>query len=223
MHPLLVPAMLLLASLSQNKKEGPRPLSPPGGAPKPRQPRAQAQRRPAATDRPMPAAQAQPAKPKVQIKHEPEHPDVLPAAPEDRAAVDAAMADMIKRLEQQQLPQPTGNATIRNQNVPVPADQLRDPFASRPAVVAEPEPPSPVMTLTEMEQKQRAAAQKLLAFLIKTGRFGTLAHDKKSKRDRPAEIIEAQRVLRVTPDGIVGPKTRAAAAAVGVALPERPK
>jgi murein L,D-transpeptidase YcbB/YkuD len=73
-----------------------------------------------------------------------------------------------------------------------------------------------------LDEKKRAAAQKLLAFLIKTGRFGTMAHDTKHKKDRPNEIKVAQRALGVEPDGIVGPQTTAAAAAVGVALPPRP-
>lgn len=58
----------------------------------------------------------------------------------------------------------------------------------------------------------KQAAGELQQFLIKTGRFG-------SKKDRPAEVVAAQRDLGVKPDGIVGPKTRAAAAKVGVALP----
>jgi hypothetical protein len=174
----------------------------------------------------MPARAAAPAshKPPLDVQHAPEHPDVLPAPPHDQAAVDATMAQVIKDLEHKQMnaPQPTGNATAFTQAVPVPADQLRDPFVPPPNAADEPTAPF-VNTFTELQQKQRAAAQKLLKFLIATGRFGTLAHDTKSKKDRPAEIKEAQRVLRVSPDGIVGPQTRAAAAAVGVALPERPK
>jgi hypothetical protein len=61
----------------------------------------------------------------------------------------------------------------------------------------------------------KKAAGDLQQFLIKTGRFG-------SKKDRPAEVIAAQRDLGVKPDGIVGPKTRAAAAKAGVALPPMP-
>jgi len=60
----------------------------------------------------------------------------------------------------------------------------------------------------------KAAAANLLRFLLKTGRFG-------NKRDRPDEIKRAQRALGVKPDGIVGPKTRAAASKAGVALPPR--
>jgi murein L,D-transpeptidase YcbB/YkuD len=58
----------------------------------------------------------------------------------------------------------------------------------------------------------KQAAGDLQHFLIKTGRFGTL-------KDRPAEVIQAQRDLGVKADGIVGPKTRAAARKQGVALP----
>lgn len=58
----------------------------------------------------------------------------------------------------------------------------------------------------------KQAAGELQQFLIKTGRFG-------SKKDHPAEVIAAQRDLGVKPDGIVGPKTRAAARKQGVALP----
>ena len=137
------------------------------------------------------------------------------------------MADVVKRLQQSELPSPTGPGTssVSRQpfNVPAPAEVLRDPFVPPSAAkLAEPEPTF-ASSRSDMQAKQKAAAQKLLTFLIRTGRFGTLAHDTKSKKDRPVEIKEAQRVLGVVPDGIVGPKTRAAAAAVGVALPERPK
>jgi hypothetical protein len=56
------------------------------------------------------------------------------------------------------------------------------------------------------------AAKALQKFLLKTGRFGTL-------KDRPQEVILAQRDLGVAADGIVGKRTRAAAAKQGVALP----
>lgn len=56
------------------------------------------------------------------------------------------------------------------------------------------------------------AAKALLAFLLRTGRFGTL-------KDQPQEVKDAQRDLGVKADGIVGPKTRAAARKQGVALP----
>ena len=69
-----------------------------------------------------------------------------------------------------------------------------------------PAPPAPG------SRSPKQAAGELQQFLIKTGRFG-------SKKDRPAEVIAAQRDLGVKPDGIVGPKTRAAARKQGVALP----
>lgn len=200
MHPLIVPALLLFATLFQRKtqvaealREGPKPTPPPGGVRPPT-------RKPAGPARAMPARAAAPVSrnPPLDIQHAPEHPDVLPAPPHEQAAVDAAMAQVVKEHQ-----------AIRT-----------DPYAP-PAAAPTPMPPAP--ELTAEQQKQRAAAQKLLKFLIATGRFGTLAHDIKSKKDRPAEIKEAQRVLRVAPDGIVGPKTRAAAAAVGVALPDRPE
>lgn len=205
MHALIIPALLLLASLSQRRsqvaealREGPKPTPPPGGL-RP----ARAKPRPTHHARAMPARDAAPVsrKPPLDVQHVQEHPDVLPAPPQEQAAVDAAMAQVVKE-----------HHAIRT-----------DPYAP-PQASPKPAPPMPMPPpeLTAEQQKQRAAAQKLLAFLIKTGRFGTLAHDTKSKKDRPAEIKEAQRVLRVSPDGIVGPKTRAAAAAVGVALPERP-
>lgn len=63
--------------------------------------------------------------------------------------------------------------------------------------------------------KAKAAANALLQFLIKTGRFG-------GGKDKPAEVKAAQRDLGVKPDGIVGPKTRTAALNQGVALPPKP-
>ena len=62
---------------------------------------------------------------------------------------------------------------------------------------------------------KKDAAQKLLLFLVKTGRFG-------GGKDKPAEIKAAQKALGVKPDGIVGPKTRTAALNQGVALPPKP-
>lgn len=65
------------------------------------------------------------------------------------------------------------------------------------------------------DPKKKAAANALLQFLIKTGRFG-------GGKDKPAEVKAAQRDLGVKPDGIVGPKTRTAALNQGVALPPKP-
>lgn len=79
-----------------------------------------------------------------------------------------------------------------------------DDAARRPMPLPPPEP--------EGARTPKQAAGELQQFLIKTGRFG-------SKKDRPAEVIAAQRDLGVKPDGIVGPKTRAAARKQGVALP----
>lgn len=62
----------------------------------------------------------------------------------------------------------------------------------------------------------KSAAMQLLAFLVATKRFG-------GGSDRPNEIKDAQTDLGVKPDGIVGPVTRAAAAAVGVTLPRSPR
>lgn len=62
----------------------------------------------------------------------------------------------------------------------------------------------------------KTAALQLLAWLKATRRFG-------GGSDRPNEIKDAQTDLGVKPDGIVGPKTRAAAAAVGVDLPRSPR
>lgn len=56
------------------------------------------------------------------------------------------------------------------------------------------------------------AARDLAEFLRRTHRFG-------SKTDRPAEVQTAQRDLGVPADGIVGPRTRAAAKRAGVTLP----
>ena len=61
----------------------------------------------------------------------------------------------------------------------------------------------------------KTAALQLMTFLLATRRFG-------STKDKPAEIRAAQKALGVTADGIVGPKTRAASAAVGVELPRSP-
>jgi len=79
--------------------------------------------------------------------------------------------------------------------------------AGAPPSAAIPTPMPPPQARTP-----KKAAADLQQFLIKTGRFGTL-------KDRPAEVKDAQRDLGLTPDGIVGPRTRAAAKKQGVALP----
>lgn len=90
--------------------------------------------------------------------------------------------------------------------------------AAMRTIVAPKQPPLPLppkfFKPSAPPSAAKAAAADLLRFLIKTGRFG-------NKRDRPEEIKRAQRALGVKPDGIVGPKTRAAAAKAGVALPPR--
>jgi peptidoglycan hydrolase-like protein with peptidoglycan-binding domain len=64
------------------------------------------------------------------------------------------------------------------------------------------------------KRSPKDAATALLAFLQQTHRFG-------SKTDHPAETMAAQRDLGLAADGIVGPKTRAAAARLGVTLPTK--
>ena len=82
----------------------------------------------------------------------------------------------------------------RNAGQPLPA-----------AVVSTPAP-------AEVVRSPRQAALDLATFLRQTGRFGTL-------KDRPEQTKSAQRDLGVTDDGIVGPRTRAAAQKVGITLP----
>jgi peptidoglycan hydrolase-like protein with peptidoglycan-binding domain len=75
---------------------------------------------------------------------------------------------------------------------------------------------SPPLTATlPGGRSPQAAALQLLAWLQATRRFG-------SSSDRPAEVRSAQEDLGITADGIVGPQTRARAAAVGVELPRSP-
>jgi len=212
-HPLLVPALLMFAALSQRKGEAqPQAATKPGTRTRPSAARPRAAPPPTAAQarQPMPAARAMPAKHKPSkptqtqtITHEPEHPNVIPAPPQAQAAVDAAMSQVVKDMR---VAQETSTSPATSTPTPMPPPQ--EHVEVGPAVV--------------FDEKKRAAAQKLLAFLIKTGRFGTMAHDTKHKKDRPNEIKVAQRALGVEPDGIVGPQTTAAAAAVGVALPPRP-
>lgn len=65
---------------------------------------------------------------------------------------------------------------------------------------------------TEVVSSPAVAAQRLAVFLTRTNRFG-------SKVDHPEEIKTAQRDLKVAADGVVGPKTRAAAKKAGTVLP----
>lgn len=102
----------------------------------------------------------------------------------DQAAVNAAVSQAIRE------------EIAKNAGEPLPA-----------AIVNAP-PPTP----TEVVRSPKQAAQELRAFLLRTGRFGTL-------KDRPEEVKAAQRDLGLTDDGIVGPRTRAAAKSQGVTLP----
>jgi hypothetical protein len=78
-----------------------------------------------------------------------------------------------------------------------------------PASIVSAPPQAPA---AEVVRSPRQAALDLATFLRQTGRFGTL-------KDRPAQTKAAQRDLGVTDDGIVGPRTRAAAQKVGITLP----
>lgn len=185
MYQLIVPAILLVAALSQRKGSTPTPAAAPR-APQPRvralrpQPRAapptaaapvairRIKRKRSKGFRAPPAPVPPPGgAPPVRLTVE--HPEVLPVGVQtaDQAAVDAAVSQAIRE--------------------------------------------TPNVDEAERERKAQAARD-LTRFLIRTGRFGTL-------KDRPQEVIAAQTALGVKPDGIVGPRTRAAAAAVGVALP----
>ena len=82
------------------------------------------------------------------------------------------------------------------------------------ALLEEEEPVAPLPPKGTLEDPE-AAAQALAAYLIGGGKFGT--------RDFPsAKVAEAQRVLMVADDGIVGPITRSAAMQFGVRIPYRP-
>lgn len=85
------------------------------------------------------------------------------------------------------------------------------PTAARPRAVR-PAPAAPATRVTTKRSPQEAAHD-LADFLARTSRFG-------SRSDRPNEVKLAQRDLGVTPDGIVGAKTRSAAARAGVQLPQ---
>lgn len=192
MHPLLIPAGILLftslvrqpgiASPLARKPAGPRPTPPPGASVAVKKAAVKAVVRKAIARKVKERA----AKAEARVRsHKPirtnpvqiEHPDVLPAskAPE-QAAVDAVMTQVIR------------------ENHPMPP------------------PAAPTAPVVPGGRTPKDAAKALQKFLLKTGRFGTL-------KDRPQEVILAQRDLGVAPDGIVGKRTRAAAAKQGVALP----
>jgi murein L,D-transpeptidase YcbB/YkuD len=73
-------------------------------------------------------------------------------------------------------------------------------------------PATPAAAPAAAKRTPLQAAKDLKAFLLRTGRHGTL-------KDRPAEVKAAQRDMGLTDDGIVGKRTRAAAQKLGVALP----
>lgn len=113
--------------------------------------------------------------------------------------------------------------TVINDTTPVPAAQAPEQAAVDAAMaqvvrdtLAPKAPPpaaaNPVQAAPKRKRSPRDAAKSLLSFVLNTGRFG-------SKKDRPQQIKDAQRDMGLTPDGIIGPKTRAAAAKHGVALP----
>lgn len=182
MHPILIPlGLLFLANtVKRDTKGGPTPTPPPGGTtPQPvtkkavrdalitRALKKKAERAEAAIKATQPIRSDPYPAPHVTV----EHPDVIPSPPQEQAAVDATMAQVIRD----------------QQKAAAPADDAK-----------------------------RAAATRLMTFLIKTGRFG-------GGKDKPNEVKQAQKALGVKADGIVGPKTRTAALNVGVALPPNPK
>lgn len=197
MHPLLVPALLMLAALNQKRGEVkqelrniPTPMPPP--QPRPQPSAAHLRVGPAKILAPkpkharaMPAKQAAPAH-SLNVEHAPEHPHVIPAPPEAQAAVDAAMSKVVAEMKQGTTPAPS--------------------------------PSQPVVPGTD-EDDAHAAAKELLAFIIRTQKFGT-------EKERPPEIIALQKrmgmVLEAREAGIVGPKTRARARDLGVAIPKSP-
>lgn len=126
-----------------------------------------------------------------------EHPADTKATPEEQAAIDAAVSEAIRA------------------GMPKPIDANPEYAAPPSSSSSTPDPPPfPAELAPPSSSAAKDAAGSLLAFLIKTRRFG-------STKDRPAEVLAAQRALGVKPDGIVGPSTRAAAAKLGVALPPR--
>lgn len=134
-----------------------------------------------------------------------EHPADSGASAEEQAAIDAAVSEAIRQSTRQPI-----DATVVAPQAPAnPEYALPGP----PSSSAHVPPPFPSSSASS-SAGAGPAAQKLLAFLIRTGRFG-------SAKDRPEEVREAQRAFGVKDDGIVGPSTRTAAKRAGVALPPR--
>lgn len=188
MNPLIVPGLLLLAWLRRNNGgEAPRPTPPPGGSSKEMLQELTHKtlaRRAAPQRRTAPRAPA-PA-PASHAKAAPPKPPQLTIEHPD--VIPASQAPM----------QAAVDAVVSH--------AIRETETSTSAATSAP-PPTAASGRTPKQ-----AAQSLMAFLIKTGRFGTL-------KDRPEEVKAAQRDMGLTPDGIVGKRTRAAAQKQGVALP----
>lgn len=110
--------------------------------------------------------------------------------------------------------------TVINDTTPVPAAQAPEQAAVdaamaqvvRDTLTPKPAPPPAAAPAAARKRSPKDAAKALLRFVLDTGRFG-------SKQDRPQQIRDAQRDMGLPADGIIGPKTRAAAAKHGVALP----
>ena len=154
----------------------------------------------------QPAAAARPA-PQPPTPRRPPQPKPQPSAaakPKPKITIDHPNVVPGREHEQAAVDAAVSQA-IRDMPPPAPAP------AAQPGPVPTP-PPAPVDA--EVVRTPKEAAQGLLKFLIDTGRFGT-------KTNPVPEVAEAQRNLGVKADGIVGPKTRAAAKAQGVALPPR--
>jgi len=117
--------------------------------------------------------------------------------------VQAAQRDL--RVAADGIVGPVTRAAAQRAGVKLPAKPAPTK-ATRAAAISSP------LTPSSTPRTPRAAAEDLREFLTQTRRFG-------SRADRPVEVKLAQRDLRLTPDGIVGPKTRAAAARTGVTLP----
>lgn len=147
-------------------------------------------------------------------------------APQRTAATRAADQRVKQVLKQKATPKPA--VTIEHPDV-IPASHaperaavdaavsqaIRDSGHPMPTPIpAAQAAPQPSAAPQASGRSPKDAAKALQAFLLKTGRFGS-----NSKTDRPQEVKDAQRDLGVVPDGIVGPKTRAAAKRQGVALP----
>lgn len=125
------------------------------------------------------------------------HPADTGASAEEQAAIDAAVSQAIR------------------EGAPPPA-AANPEYAAPSSSSITPEPPPPSAELVQQASSAAKEAANLLAFLIRTRRYGT-------PKDRPEEVRSAQRALGVPDDGIVGPATRKAAAKLGVAIPPRGK